>query len=269
MAATFGIIHRFNGATASSLRKDGRDRPSRWRQGPSSGQISSGGSSDGPSSLHSGSELVGEVPGDSRARIGHGRDGPPEPPEETTSRSTARCPSEWAPVFQIGRPVARAGLAGPHKPGTTASIPGHQPSVEWAVGSRISGSLDGAPMMVGEVLFTGVPGRLSYMLAIDAGHLRSMSPGATRVRQRNDRPALSWTKRQRGHRRARGLVAASRHGAQPCSTPPDGPSLASTSTESPTSRLLSIAEVASTSGLVPDAGSTRGAASAERSRPTA
>ncbi len=55
-------------------------------------------------------------------------------------------------------------------PGTTRRFLGISLQSEWAVGSRISGSLDGAPMMVGEVLFTECPARLSYMLAIDAGH---------------------------------------------------------------------------------------------------
>jgi uncharacterized protein YndB with AHSA1/START domain len=43
----------------------------------------------------------------------------------------------------------------------------------WTAGSPITGSIDGAPVLAGEVLFAEYPHRLSYVLFAGAGH-----PGA-------------------------------------------------------------------------------------------
>jgi len=125
-------------------------------------------------------------------------------------------------------------------PGTTRRFLGISLQSEWAVGSRISGSLDGAPMMVGEVLFTECPARLSYMLAIDAGHpeiyVTWSYEGATAERSSGS-PWTKPTARTPKSSRPRGSQSSRR--CRPCSRPHrTGPSLASTSTESPTSRLL-------------------------------
>jgi len=154
MAATFGIIHAST-AHSRAVRKDGRDRPSDGGKGLPPGQISHvAGPSDGAfMSLHLGLGALWVkfrdetlVPG-----LATVENGPPEPPRRPPSRSTARCPSEWAPVFQIGATGCRAGLAVLTNPGRRVD--------SWASAfSRSGGGLAHlgfarrAPMMVGEVL---------------------------------------------------------------------------------------------------------------------
>ena len=58
-------------------------------------------------------------------------------------------------------------MAGPHRAGVDAPIPVRDQPGEatWAPGAPVTGWLDGAPALRGEVLFSQCPHRLSYVLA--------------------------------------------------------------------------------------------------------